>query len=72
MSTTIKEMLIEEYIKDNDQSYRVGAQTTFEALDLCLRDWRAQLLFRIAPRWFLNQIRSRAEEALRPRTSGKD
>ena len=72
MNKTFRKLLIEDYVKDTDESFRVGAQATFEALDLCFKDWRAQLLIRIAPRWFLSQIRSRAEEALRSNTSGKD
>lgn len=72
MNRTIKDMLIEEFIKESDQAYRAGARATFEALDLSLRDWRVQLLIRIAPRWFINQTRSRVDTKLRSSTSEKD
>lgn len=57
MSESLKEFLVEAFRKESDDSFYLGGQSALEALELTLKDWRGQLLIRIAPRWFITQIR---------------
>lgn len=56
MSESLKDFLVEAFKKESDDSFSLGAQCAFEALEPTLKDWRGQLLIRIAPRWFIAQI----------------
>lgn len=57
MSESLKDFLVEAFKKESDDSFSLGAQSALEALERTLKDWRGQLLIRIAPRWFIAQIR---------------
>lgn len=56
MAKTVNDIWAEEFLSSNDQSFNVGSVAALEALEECLMDWRAQILMRIAPRWFIRKI----------------
>ena len=56
--------LTELLLQQHDESFRAGAVAVIESLEKSFDDWRLQVLFRIAPKWALRQIKTRFVDVL--------